>query len=74
MVYQFLCLFQWLFMLVLGRSYQEVNHSERFGKLYRIGRTSEGSFKSEEIRLMKRGFVNGICGGIQNVFSYFFAE
>ena len=73
-VYQFLCLFQWLYMLVLGRSYQEVNHSERFSKLYRIGRTSEGSYKSEEIRLMKKGIVNGICEGIQNAFSYFLIE
>lgn len=27
MVYQFCCLFQWMYMLVLNRTYQEANHT-----------------------------------------------
>ena len=56
-------------MMVLSRSYQEINHSERFGRLYRIGRTYDGSYKSEEIRLMRNGVVNAFWMGIQNIFA-----
>jgi ABC-type protease/lipase transport system fused ATPase/permease subunit len=52
MIYQFFCVFQWLYMLVLNRTYQEANHSERYVRLYRIGKTHDGSYKSQEIRLM----------------------
>ena len=71
MVYQFFCLFQWLCMLVLSRSYQEVNHSERYVRLYRIGRAMDGSYKSEEIRIMRNGLVMGIWQGIANICTYF---
>ena len=71
MIYQFFCLFQWLYMLVLSRSYQEVNHSERYVPLYRIGSAMDGSYKSEEIRIMRNGLVSGIWQGIANICIYF---
>ena len=46
MIYQFMCVFQWLYMLVLNRTYQQANHSERYTKLYRIGKTMDGNYKS----------------------------
>ena len=72
LIYQFLCLFQWVYMLVLSRSYQEANHSERYTRLYKICRTSDGSYKSQEIRLMENGLCKGIVSALFNVFSYFF--
>lgn len=59
-------------MLVLNRTYQEANHSERYVKLFRIGKTHDGSYKSQEIRLMEKGLIRGCFMGIRNVIAYFF--
>ena len=59
-------------MLALNRTYQEANHSEKYTKLFRIGKTMDGNFKSEEIRLMENGFIPGVLGGLGNALLYFF--
>jgi hypothetical protein len=70
--YQFCCLFQWGYMLVLNRTYREANYSERYPRLYQIGQTNDGSYKSQEIRLMEKGLIKGLCKGINNAIMYFF--
>jgi hypothetical protein len=59
-------------MLVLNRTYFEINNTEKIKRLYRIGRTQDGSYKSQEIRLMERGLVGGCLKGLSNIFLYFF--
>lgn len=34
-------------MMVLNRTYQEVNNTEKYKRLYKIVKTSEGSYKSQ---------------------------
>ena len=72
LLYQFCCVFQWIYMLVLSRTYREANYSERYTKLYKISRTTEGSYKSQEIRLMENGLVPGVAEGLKNMVKYFF--
>jgi hypothetical protein len=72
LIYQCLCMFQWIYMMVLKRTYNEVNHSERYTRFFRIGKTPEGSYKSQEIRLMEHGLIPGALKGIWNAVTYFF--
>lgn len=72
MVYQFCCLFQWAYMLVLNRTYREANQTERYTRLYLIGKANDGSYKTMEIRLMEKGLIGAIAHGIKNTLAYFF--
>jgi len=48
-----------------------VNHSERYVRLYQIGRALDGSYKSQEIRILRNGLVLGFWKGISNICTYF---
>jgi hypothetical protein len=50
----------------------EINNTEKIKRLYKIGRTHDGNFKSQEIRIMEAGFVKGTLTGLKNIISYFF--
>lgn len=71
LLYQFFCCFQWLAMMVLHRTYREINHTEKYKRLYRIVKTSDGNFKNQEIRLMEKGCCMGIASGVANTLKYF---
>lgn len=72
MIYQSFCLFQWLCMLVLDRTYQEINNTHKYKKLYRVVQTKEGGYKHQEKRLLEHGIVKGFMYGAINVVLYFF--
>lgn len=59
-------------MLVLNRTHLEINNTEKFTKFYRIVKTQEGSYKSQEIRLMEKGMLFGVIRGLWNALRYFF--
>jgi hypothetical protein len=71
LLYQFFCLFQWVAMMVLGRTYREINNTEKYKRLYRVVKTSDGNFKSQEIRLLEKGFCLGGVRGIVSAIRYF---
>ncbi len=58
-------------MMVLNRSYREANMTERYRKLYRIGKMADGGYKTQEIRLMENGLFVGFSKGITNIIKYF---
>jgi hypothetical protein len=71
LIYQFFCCFQWVAMMVLQRTYREINNTEKYKRLYRVVKTSDGNFKNQEIRHMEKGFCRGIASGISSALKYF---
>ncbi len=71
LLYQFFCLFQWASMMVLYRTYREINNTEKYKRLYRVVKTNDGNYKHQEIKLFDDGFVTGTIVGIIRVLRYF---
>jgi hypothetical protein len=46
-LYQWLCCFQWVCMIVLHRTFREINNTEKYRRLYRIVQTADGNFKHQ---------------------------
>lgn len=71
-VYQFCCCFELVAMMVLNRTHMQINNTQNYPHLYRVVRASDGSFKSQEVRLMEGGFFKGVYLGLRNALLYFF--
>lgn len=57
--------------MFMGRTYQHVNHTERYEFLYRVVKLRDGTLRNKEIRIFEDGFLLGILRGIRNIIKFF---
>lgn len=58
--------------MAMGRTYQQVNHTEKYEHLYRVVKLKDGTLRNKEIRVFEDGFLIGLLRVGKNFLKFLF--
>mgnify|MGYP003691644761 CR=1 FL=1 len=71
LVHSFAYLLELFGIIAMGRTYQQVNHTEKYEHLYRVVKLKDGTLRNKEIRIFEDGFFIGLLRIVKNAIKFF---